>query len=157
MGRLGRVGTMLNLSTKGRYAARIMLALALAEGHRATKAEISRSEDISADYVEQILTKLRTVGLVRSHRGIRGGFSLARKPQEITVADVLLAAEGPLSIAPCLPDANCPRAGRCATRTLWQEASKALVKTFSGVTLADMAMRAERIGRSACPRKERTR
>jgi Rrf2 family protein len=135
---------MLKLSTKGRYATRIMLALALASEHRATKTEIARSEGISADYVEQILMKLKGAGLVRSRRGVNGGFSLTREPEKIIVSQVLEAAEGPLSIVPCcLPTPTCPRAGNCAAHTLWTEANEALEKIFSGVTLADMVKRTE--------------
>ena len=149
-GKVKRNHTMLKLSTKGRYAARIMLFLALAEDtHHGTKIQISRGEAISADYTEQILMRLKVAGLVQSRRGAKGGFSLTRDPESITIAEILQATEGPLSIVPCLPVPDCPRATLCATRTLWKEASEALEAIFSGVTLADMAQRAKNI--QNCP------
>jgi len=145
-GRVKRNQPVLKLSTKGRYAARIMLFLALAENnHHGTKIQIARAEAISADYVEQILMRLKIAGLVRSRRGAKGGFSLTRDPKSITIAEVLQATEGPLSIVPCLPVPACPRATLCATRTLWKEASEALERIFSRVTLADLAERARSI------------
>lgn len=117
---------MLRISTKGRYAARILVYLALHEDSAPSpKQEIADAEGISADYVEQILTKLRSGGLVRSHRGARGGFSLARAPGAITMADVLAASEGPIELVPCEGE-ECPRTSMCVTRMVWHEASRAL-------------------------------
>ena len=102
------------------------------------KKDISVAEGISADYVEQILIKLKTAGLIRSHRGKNGGFSLAKKATKISVADVLKATEGPINIATCLEE-KCDRISVCVTRSLWQKANKALESVFSGTTIADLA------------------
>ena len=92
----------MKLSTKGRYATRIMLYLAIYSGQNPVrKHEIAAQEKISPDYVEQILMMLRGAGLVKSHRGAKGGFSLSRAAEAITMADILAATEGPLQIAPC--------------------------------------------------------
>ena len=136
---------MLRLPTKGRYATRIMVYLARGqESPPVTKQEIADAEEISPDYVEQILTKLKAAGLVRSHRGAKGGFSLARDARAITVADVLQAAEGPFSFAPCL-SGSCRRAARCVTRPLWRRADEALRKIFSETTIGEMAEEARKM------------
>jgi Rrf2 family protein len=133
---------MLNLSSKGRYATRIMVFLARRnEGTPARRQEIAEAEDITGDYVEQILIKLKAAGLVKSRRGAKGGFSLAGDAERITVADVLAATEGPARLAPCLTE-PCSRASYCVTRPLWQRASDALGRTFSSTTIGELARQA---------------
>jgi len=109
----------------------------------APKHEIANAEGISADYTEQVLMQLRNRGLVASHRGIKGGFSLATPPAEITVAKILEATEGPLNLAPCLGDEPCPRQTACVARDLWSEANKTLTCFFENVTVAELAARAK--------------
>jgi Rrf2 family protein len=131
---------MLTLSTKGRYATRIMVRLAEAAlGESLRVQEIAESEEIAATYVEQLLLSLKAAGLVRSHRGAKGGFSLARDPQTIPVGHVLAAMEGPICLVPCLGDAGCPRAPRCPTQPLWRKVNAALVAAFDGITIGEMA------------------
>ena len=136
---------MLRISTKGRYATRIMTYLAgRGTPVPARKQDIAESEGLSADYVEQILIKLKSGGLVRSHRGTRGGFSLVRDPRSITVADVLHAMEGPIELVPCEQE-RCIRVSKCVSRCVWEQASAALEKVFSGVTVAEMAAKAGKL------------
>ncbi len=104
----------------------------------ARKQDIAEAEGISADYVEQILMKLKTGGLVRSHRGTRGGFSLARDPAAINVSDVLTTVEGPIELAPCAVE-ECSRASACVTGAVWRRAREALDAVFAGVTVAELA------------------
>lgn len=134
---------MLSLSTKGRYATRIMVYMAR-KGNTARKEDIAREEGISPDYVEQILIKLKAGGLVKSHRGARGGFTLTRPPETITVTDVLSAAEGAMNLAPC-DSSKCNRASVCVTRRLWQKAEEQLHRTFSETTIAQLARQAEEL------------
>jgi Rrf2 family transcriptional regulator, iron-sulfur cluster assembly transcription factor len=130
---------MLNLSTKGRYATRIMVFLAQRqETTPARKQEIAEAEEISIDYVEQILIRLKIAGLVKSHRGVKGGFSIAGDPDRITVADVLDATEGSTDLVPCLKG-HCHREPHCVTRPVWQQANAAMTKTFSSYTIGDLA------------------
>ena len=131
---------MLSLSTKGRYATRIMVHLAMtaAGEHPARKREIAESEGITVDYVGQILMRLRAADLVRSYRGVKGGFALARDPADITVSDILKAVEGPISVVPCVSD-KCERGTACATRPVWIRANKALEQVFEETTVEDMA------------------
>jgi Rrf2 family protein len=127
------------LSTKGRYAARIMVCLASHTGTRpATKHQIGAAENISADYVEQIMIRLKAAHLVKSHRGRNGGFSLARDPDSITLAQVLKAVDGPVCPVPCLVT-ECERASSCPTRPVWQKAAKAVDELFSTTTIGQMA------------------
>jgi len=129
---------MMELTTKGRYATRIMLNLACRDKTKpARKQEIATAEGISADYIAQLLMKLRAGGLVRSHRGVSGGFTLACDPNKVTVADILETVEGPFSIAPCI-SRSCDRASVCVTQAVWKKANLALKAALSGTTLADM-------------------
>jgi Rrf2 family protein len=115
-----------------------MIFLALEHGDSPTRIhEIAAAEGIPSAYAEQILMKLKGAGLVRSHRGAKGGYTLVRPPDEITVADVLGATEGPMGLAPCLTT-KCSKAPQCPTKALWQEASECLRKTFSGKTIGEL-------------------
>jgi Rrf2 family protein len=138
----------MKLSTKGRYAVRIVLYIAAdRSGKPVNKTEIGAAEDISPAYVEQILTILRGASLVRSHRGIKGGFTLTRDARDVTVADILTATEGPLSIVPCTTG-ECKRLSECVTSVMWMEANQALIDIFSSTTLEDLMKKAEERQRS---------
>lgn len=141
----------MKISTKGRYATRIMVYLALHSADRpARKREIADSEEIPADYVEQILSKLRTSGLVKSRRGARGGFQLGRDPSNITVADVLGSTEGSLSLVPCVEE-SCERISKCVTRSIWLEANNELETFFANKTIASLAKEAKKLTDSENP------
>jgi Rrf2 family protein len=103
-----------------------------------TKFEIADAEAITAAYVQQLMMALRLAGLVYSHRGRVGGFSLARAPESITVADVLTAVEGDIMPAPCRSTGHCERMATCPTRPLWQQAADLLDDLFGGTTVADL-------------------
>ncbi len=142
---------MLRLSTKGRYATRLMVRLAMHNSDKpARKQELAAAEGISADYVEQILMKLKTAGLVQSHRGARGGFSLSCNPAETNVATILLATEGPVALAPC-EEGNCDRSATCVTRPIWEEAARALEDVFSSISIAQLAEKAKLLQASVAP------
>ena len=130
---------MMAISTRGRYATRIMLLLASQTDRRPmTKYEIGEAEDISPAYVQQLLMALRLAGLARSHRGRTGGFSLARPADEISVLEVLQAVEGELMPAPCRQTGDCERAETCPTRPLWQAATDLLSDLFQNTTVEDL-------------------
>jgi Rrf2 family transcriptional regulator, cysteine metabolism repressor len=121
-----------------------MVRIAMHRGEQpATKLLIAKSEGISTHFIEQILQKLRAAGLVQSHRGTRGGFSLARDPGSITVREVLEATEGPLALAPCAT-ARCARATQCVTRVLWEQATDALTNLFTSSTIGSLVEQARR-------------
>jgi Rrf2 family protein len=131
---------MIRLSTKGRYAVRIMVYLAARKGETPTRRqEIAESEGITPDYAVQILMRLKTAGLVEGRRGARGGFVLAADPARVTVADVLRAAEGDIRLVDCDRDTECDRKATCVTRPVWERADRALREVFAGFTIGDLA------------------
>jgi Rrf2 family cysteine metabolism transcriptional repressor len=104
--------------------------------------EIAKKEDISLKYLEQVINPLRAAGLVKSIRGSKGGYSLAKPPSEICLYDVVETLEGPLNLIGCLHDAkDCQRIQSCVTRDIWKEVSDAISKIFYSVTLEDMVNR----------------
>jgi Rrf2 family cysteine metabolism transcriptional repressor len=133
----------MKISTKIRYGARAMLELAshYGEGPIELK-EIAKKEDISLKYLEQVINSLRTAGLVKSIRGSKGGYSLAKPPSEICMYDVVETLEGPLNLLECLHDSKvCQKVPSCVTRDIWKEVSDAISKIFYSVTLEDMVNR----------------
>ena len=131
---------MLTISTKGRYSLRILVLMASRQrGHMFAKHEIAEVEGVSCAYVQQLLSTLRTAGFVNSHRGKVGGFTLARDPETITVADVLRATEGQARLAPCLNAEGCERETICRTRPMWIRAEELFDDFFSGITVAELA------------------
>ena len=130
---------MMAISTRGRYATRIMVLLASQPDRSpVTKYEIGEAEGISPAYVQQLLMALRLAGLARSHRGRDGGFSLARPAESISVLEVLQAVEGELMPAPCAKTGYCERSGTCPTRPLWQSAANLLSDLFQNTTVEDL-------------------
>lgn len=141
---------MLELGTKGRYAARLMVYLALHRDKGVIKRrELADSEGISMDYVEQLLLKLKAEGFVRSHRGARGGYSLNRDAADVTVADVLTAMEGKIELIPCL-NGTCERNMNCVTKPVWQKAMQAMMTVLNDVTIADLAEDARKHDPKTC-------
>jgi Rrf2 family protein len=131
---------MLRLSTKGRYATRMLVYLAINARERPANTQtIANAEGISKDYVEQILTRLRTAGIIASHRGIKGGFSIARDPKEITVKEVVELTEGSISIAPCIKGA-CNRSTQCATQAVWDATNAAIEEKLASYTIHDLCL-----------------
>lgn len=133
---------MIKLSTKGRYGTRLMLNLAkhYNVGKEAIILKsISDDEEISIRYLEQIIIPLKINKLVKSIRGAGGGYTLARKPAEITVSDILLALEGTCCLVDCVEDEDyCDRIQTCATHDVWEKASLLLHDYFSKTTLKDL-------------------
>jgi Rrf2 family transcriptional regulator, iron-sulfur cluster assembly transcription factor len=130
---------MMCISTKGRYATRIMVFMAQWPGRPLTKTEISEAEAISPGYMQQLMSSLVAAGLVRSYRGNSGGFALARAPETITIGDVLRATEGKCAPAPCSDPDDCPRSEKCSTRGFWLRVGTMLDELFDGTTVADLA------------------
>ena len=131
---------MIAISARGRYASRIMVFLASQpQDVPVTIHEIASAEAISPAYVEQLMMPLKVAGMVVSHRGRAGGFSLGRDPETISVADVLEAVEGKVSVAPCDAVNVCDRAPTCPTRGIWMKASSLLDELFAGATIAALA------------------
>ena len=130
---------MMNISTRGRYATRIMVLMAREPERARTKFEIAEAEGITPAYVQQLMMALRLAGLMHSLRGRSGGFILARTPDTITVADILNAVEGEIMPAPCHVAGLCDRLESCPTHPVWQRASELLEGLFSSTTVAALA------------------
>ena len=133
----------MKLSSRTRYGMRAILELALEYGKAPLQIKtISKREDISNKYLEQLVAMLKASGLVRSMRGPRGGYMLAKSPEEIQLKEVFLALEGPMVSAECLDHPEyCPRSSDCATREIWQELQNAVLGVLESVTLADLVER----------------
>ena len=131
----------MKISTKGRYALRLMLDLALNyNGEYVTIKSIAARQDISEKYLEQIITQLSRAGMVKSTRGAQGGYMLARLPEQYTVGEVLRVMEGSLAPVACLdfPENSCDRAGYCVTLEVWQKLKEAIDNVVDHITLADL-------------------
>jgi len=138
-----RQDKVVRLSTRGRYAVRAMLDLALQPGDGPTLVkDISERQQISCLYLEQLFTRLKVAGLVRSVRGPKGGFMLTRPPREIRFADIVQAMEGSMAPVECVDNAMlCPRAASCVTRRVWVEVKEAMDGVLTATTLEDLVER----------------
>lgn len=126
------------ISTKGRYAVRIMLDVAQNCDKGSVKiADISARQDITVKYAEQITALLVKGGLLRSVRGAGGGYSLLKKPYEYRISEILYKTEGDLAPVDCVTG-ECPRRELCATKGLWEGLYRAIDGYLSGVTLQDL-------------------
>ncbi len=127
----------MKLSTKSRYAARLMVRLAMNHGGDPLQLnEISRQEGISEKYLSQIVIPLRRKGLIDSVRGARGGYKLKKSLHEISLFDVVDAMEGGIEIVHCLKgDMKCERTATCTTYKVWDDVSRAMEKTLARYTL----------------------
>ena len=131
----------MELTTRGRYAVMALADLAChGEGGSMPLSAIAERQQLSVAYLEQIFLKLRRAGLIESARGRAGGYKLARPPEEIRVADVMLAVEEETRMTRCLGEdgAGCVSQHRCLTHGLWQELSDRIRDFLSSVSLADI-------------------
>ena len=143
----------MKISTKGRYALRMLYDLALhqEEGYVSLK-DIADRQNISKKYLEQIVPLLNRSGILKTNRGNRGGYMLSKKPAEYTVADILTATEGSLAPVACLeyePN-ECPRQAECSTLYIWEGLYKAVSDYLSSVTLQDIIDRNGSTGGDYC-------
>ncbi len=136
------------VSTRGDYASRALLSLALhaEEGHQATSVrDIAERTGLPQPYLEQILLALKGAGLVRSKRGVGGGYVLARPPGEITLGQIVSSVEGPIVAGDFgEPHQNgaCDHEGQCVLLTVWADVGDQMRRYLDSFTLADMAVRA---------------
>jgi Rrf2 family cysteine metabolism transcriptional repressor len=133
----------MKLSTKGEYASRAMLELALhyPEGPLHIR-DISAAQDIPERFLEQILLLLKRAGHLRSKKGPNGGYYLAREPSKITVAEVIRVMDGPLAPIDCVSVTAhevCPREKFCGLRWLWKEVRDSVAGILENTTFKDLA------------------
>ncbi len=133
----------MKISTKGRYALRLMLDIALTGGEAPVSLrDVAQRQDISDKYLEQIITPLGRAGLVRSVRGAGGGYLLTRPPEEYTVGEILRLLEGSLVPVICAEAKSCCcRAEQCVTQEIWEEIAAAVSSVVDHTTLADLVER----------------
>ena len=129
----------MKISTKGRYALRVMIDLAENnDGNYISLKDISSRQGISNKYLEQIVALLNKAGCLQTARGNNGGYKLARKPEEYKVGEILRASEGDLAPITCLAeDGECSQKGGCKTLFFWEGLDKAIDNYIDSVTLAD--------------------
>ena len=133
----------MNISTRGRYGLRALLEIAVQpEKEPITIRDISEKQQMSVSYLEQILHRLKKAGIVKSIRGARGGYVLARGGDRITVSQVINALDGPISISYCdspqLREKSCIGPSACVSRILWKKLEDLIEEALSSVTLADL-------------------
>lgn len=138
---------MLQLTRDGEYAVRAVLFLAAQDNGKISLInEISEAQEVPRSYLSKIMQHLTRAGLVKSRRGAKGGFMLARNPAEITLRETIEAVEGPIYLNVCLiKKGECHRDDLCPVHPVWIEAQKKLFEVLEGKTMADLVKDAEMI------------
>ncbi len=136
----------MKISTRTRYGMQAILELALAYNSGPLQIKvIAERQKISNKYLEQLVGIIKTAGLVRSLRGPRGGYVLAKPPQDIKLSEIFRVLEGPVLTVECVEDEHaCPSYADCVTRQLWIEVNDAILSVLTGKTLADLVELAEK-------------
>lgn len=132
----------MKLSTKGRYGLRAMLELGINANIEALSIKkISERQGISENYLEQIIATLKKHGFVKSTRGPKGGYSLKKNPDEISVGDILRVLEGDLSPVDCMEvndNFACSDSELCVTKFVWKKISDSINEVVDNISLADL-------------------
>jgi len=129
----------LKLTSKGRYAVTAMLDLAFhAETGPVTLSEVSKRQDISLSYLEQLFTRLRKQELVRSTRGPGGGYSLNRPAEQLAVAEIVAAVDETVDTTRCSGASNCHDGHQCLAHELWDDLSQQIFGFLNKITLQDL-------------------
>lgn len=135
----------MRLSTKGEYASRAMLELSLHYKKRSLhNREISKAQDIPERFLEQILLLLKRAGYLRSKKGQKGGYNLAKPPSRISVAEIIRVMDGPLAPIDCVSVTAhevCPREKFCSLRLLWKEVRDSVAQILEKTTFEDLVKR----------------
>ena len=137
----------MKISTKGRYAVRVMLDLALNNTGECIKVkDIAARQGISEKYLEQIIAVLNKAGYVKSVRGAQGGYRIAKKPEDYTVGMILRLTEGSMATVSCLEEGapECERCDTCETLEVWKDLYAAINGVIDNVTIADLVERRKR-------------
>jgi Rrf2 family protein len=131
----------MKISTRGRYALRLMLDLAMAPPNEyITIKSIAERQEISEKYLEQIITSLSRSGFVKSARGAQGGYKLAKPAEAYTVGMILRLIEGSMTPVACMDDSpnQCPRSEKCVTLDIWKQIDEAVNNVIDNITLAGL-------------------
>ena len=138
----------MKLSTRGRYATRALLDLALHQGEEPTPLkDIAQRQQISIQYLEHLITPLIAGGIIRSTRGAKGGVWLTKAPEEIRLNEVIQLVEGSLAPVECVNNPDiCNRSASCVTRDVWDEMKRAMNGVLESITLQDLVERQRQKG-----------
>ena len=142
----------MRLSTKSRYGLRALFDIAYNSGNLPAQIQdISRRQEISPRYLEQIFQSLKRKGILKSKRGPQGGYCLAKAPEEITVKDIIQATEGDTMLVDCAggkkrKTGECAFDGSCVTQTVWEEANARLNEYFASITLKTLCEKGQVMG-----------
>ena len=130
----------MKISTKGRYGLRILIDLAMHDPARPRLIrDIAQSQQISEKYISRLVIGLRRAKLIRSVRGVKGGFHLAKAPEKITLLEILETMEGPISVVDCVRSPEkCKRGTLCPARDIWQELNDGIRALTENITLDDI-------------------
>ena len=130
----------MKISTKGRYALRLMLDLALENNQVVKLKDVAERQEISVKYLEQIISVLQKCGYVTSMRGPGGGYKLSKKPEDYTVGMILRQIEGSLAPVACIEDNQivCERQDACVTSVVWKKINDAVNDVVDNITLQDL-------------------
>jgi len=138
----------LRLSSRGHYGLKAMLDLAQNYGEKPVSLKsIALRQNLSEHYLEQLIAKLKKADLVKSVRGSKGGYILAREPSQLTVGDVFRAMEGPVAPLLCVSEENpvgCDEADYCITRSVWAKVRDGIVSVIDSITLEDLCQEAKK-------------
>lgn len=135
---------MLKISTKSQYGLRAMVCLAKSKKKICPLKEISKKEGVPFSYLEKIISKLEKAGLLKSKKGVQGGYFLARPSNKIKLGDIIKALEGELALVRCIAKTEkcvCSRSKGCLTKAFWKKIQDSLNSTFNSLTLADLIKR----------------
>ena len=133
----------MKISSKGRYAVRIMSELAKHSDYVSVN-EMSEKQGITVKYLEQIFHLLSKANLVSSARGASGGYKLGVDPEKCTIAQILKATGDLPELAPCLVEGNkCPRINNCDSIDYWDKLSKLIVDYLNGITISDIVKKSK--------------
>src|SRR5664279_149179 len=141
----------MKLSLRGEYALRALLVLGLNYDQPVVRIQtISEQQNIPKRFLEQILNDLKSAGIVQSKRGVAGGYRLAKRPEEITLAAVVRHIEGALAPVSCVSEqfyekCSCPDESRCAVRSVMKEVRDAVVRVAERVTIAELCDRSRKL------------
>jgi Rrf2 family transcriptional regulator, iron-sulfur cluster assembly transcription factor len=144
----------MRLSTKSRYGLRALFDIAYNSGTLPAQIQdISRRQEISPRYLEQIFQNFKRSGILKSKRGPNGGYYLARGPEAITIREIIQSAEGDIALVDCVngkvskrKKGDCPANGSCVTQTVWQEATAKLNDYFESLTLKNLCEKGQAMG-----------
>jgi Rrf2 family protein len=142
----------MKISTRARYALRLMIDLADHDGRGAPVIlrDVAARQQISKRYLEQLAMSLKNANLVSTAQGRGGGYSLARPPDQIRIADIITASIGQINVVQCVRDPDtCLRARGCPSRQMWDLVNERITEVFESVTLADLTE--GRLGRDVRP------